>query len=149
MFFPQSSWPNRSSVAVALLVLASSTMLGARAQSLAGPIDSSSRWGSGWMDLAPPVDFQKGEKLKVQVGGTAKKVLVRLLPASASADSEAGVLGGAMDVPETRMLEVPLAQPHKQIKQISVHGGPNPWGKFPLGGGNGSATIVSVERVKP
>lgn len=50
------------------------------AETLAGAIGSSSQWGSGWLDLAPPVDFTKGERLKLLIGGTANKILVRLLP---------------------------------------------------------------------
>lgn len=119
------------------------------AETLAGAIGSSSQWGSGWLDLAPPVDFTKGDRLKLLIGGTANKILVRLLPKGASPDTSAGIVGGAIDVPKSRIVEVTLPQDRKQVIQISVHGGPNPWGKFPLGGGNGPATIESAERMKP
>jgi hypothetical protein len=119
------------------------------AQTLAGATGSSSQWGSGWLDLAPPVDFAKGEHLKLFIGGSAEKIIVRLLPKEASPDSSVGVIAGVVSVPKSRIVEVTVPENRKQVVQISVHGGPNPWGKFPLGGGNGPATIESAERVKP
>lgn len=119
------------------------------AQALTGLTGASSQWGSGWMLLRPPVDFQKGERLKIQLGGTAEKVLVRLLPKGASPDSDVGIVGDAISVPKSRVIEVTITEARKEIEQISVHGGPNPWGTFPLSPGNGPATIVSIERVKP
>lgn len=117
------------------------------AQTLAGATGSSSQWGSGWLVLAPPVDFARGEHLKLLIGGSADKILVRLLPRGASPDASVGVIG-VVNVPKSRIVEVILPEDRKQVIQISVHGGPNPWGKFPLGGGNGPATIESAERVK-
>jgi len=118
-------------------------------QTLAGAPGSSSQWGSGWLDLAPAVDFAKGEHLKLFVGGSADKILVRLLPKGASPDTSTGIIPGVVNVPKSRIVVVILPEDRKQVVQISVHGGPNPWGKFPLGGGNGPATIESAERVKP
>ena len=119
------------------------------AQALAGATGSSSQWGSGWLDLAPPVDFAKGEHLKLFIGGSADRIIIRLLPRGASPDTSAGIIAGVVNVPKSRIVEITLRENRKQIVQISVHGGPNPWGKFPLGGGNGPATIESAERVKP
>jgi hypothetical protein len=100
------------------------------------------------MILAPPMDFTKGDKLRVTVGGTAKKIVVRLLPKNQSPDSSAGVVGGPIDVPSTRVIEVILTGDRKQVAQISVHGGPNPCNEYDLGGNNGPATIKVVERTK-
>ena len=119
------------------------------AQTLAGATGSSSQWGSGWLDLAPPVDFAKGEHLKLLIGGSADKILVRLLPRGASPDMPVGIIGGAINVPKSRIVEVTIPEDRRQVIQISVHGGPNPWGEHPLGGGNGPATIESAERVRP
>lgn len=119
------------------------------AQTLAGATGSSSQWGTGWLDLAPAVDFAKGEHLKLFIGGSADKIIVRLLPKGASPDTSAGIIPGVVNVPKSRIVEITLPEDRKQVVQISVHGGPNPWGKFPLGGGNGPATIESAERVKP
>lgn len=118
------------------------------ADTLAGAIDSSPKWGSGWIDFAPPVDFMEGDHLKLFIGGSPDKIVVRLLPKSAAPDISAGVVGGATDVPKSRILEIVLPQDRKQVVQLSVHGGPNPWGKFPLGGGNGPATLESAGRIK-
>lgn len=119
------------------------------AESFAGVTGSSSQWGSGWMLFAPAVDFKKGDKLRIIIGGTAKKVVVRLLPKGRSPDTSVGVIGGPVIVPSTRVVEVTLSEDRKQVVQISVHGGVNPWNEFNLGGDNGSATIVSIERTVP
>ena len=138
-----------SSVIVLVILVLVMLPVPLRAESLAGATGSSSKWGSGWLDLAPPVDFAKGERLKLLIGGSAKKVLVRLLPQGAPPDTTAGLIGGAITVSQSRVVEIKLPEDRKQVVQISVHGGPNPWKQFPLGGGNGPATIVSVDRTKP
>lgn len=133
-----------------LAILITLVVLGAAsAENLSGVMGSSSQWGSGWIDLAPPVDFLKGDRLKILIGGSAEKILVRLLPKGAPPDTSRGIIGGAIIVLKSRVVEVTLPEDRKQVVQISVHGGPNPWGKFPLGGGNGAATIESVNRVTP
>ncbi|HXM24117.1 MAG TPA: hypothetical protein VN948_22875 [Terriglobales bacterium] len=139
-------WTIFISLAILFLIALPSTV---RAQTLAGVTGSSSQWGAGWLDLAPPIDFAKGEHLKLFIGGSADKILVRLLPKGASPDTSAGIIPGVVNVPKSRIVEVTIPENRKQVAQISVHGGPNPWGKFPLGGGNGPATIESAERVKP
>lgn len=115
---------------------------------LDGEIGSSSRWGSGWLDLATTTNFMRGDRLRLKIGGTADKILVRLLPKGGSPDSSVGIIGGAIIVPENRIVEVVLDTDRKEIIQISVHGGPNPWGKFPLGGGNGPATLETAELIR-
>ncbi len=107
---------------------------------LLGEIGSSPHWGSGWIDLEAPTDFLKGDRIRIKVGGSASKILVRLLPKGRSPDTSTGLIGGTITVPEDRIVEVILKYDRKGIIQISVHGGPNPWNK-PLGGGNGPATI--------
>ncbi|MDD5719232.1 MAG: hypothetical protein PHQ53_06055, partial [Candidatus Krumholzibacteria bacterium] len=114
---------------------------------LAGEIGSSSQWGSGWLDLAMVTDFTKGDVLRLRIGGSAKKVVVRLLPKTEPQETSAGIIGGAVVVPESRVVEVILDTDRKFIKQISVHGGTNPWGKFPLGSSNGPATLETAELV--
>jgi len=123
----------------------------ARAQSwqrLHGGIGSSSRWGSGWLDLAATTDFKKGDRLRLSIGGSATKVLIRLLSRGESPDDAVGIIG-EFSIPPSRNIEVTLKEDRKSVIQISVHGGPNPWGKFPLGGGNGPATLQSAERGSP
>ncbi len=122
---------------------------GTSIQILAGETGSSTRWGSGWLDLANITDFEAGDLLRLRIGGTANKVLVRLLPEGRFPDSSVGILGGPVTVPGNRIVEVVLDKERKGIIQISVHGGPNPWGKFPLGGGNGPATLEAAELVRP
>jgi len=116
--------------------------------SLSGKTDASSRWGSGWLDLETPTDFEKGDVLRLSIGGKAQKVLVRLLPQGRPPDSSTGILRRAIPVPNNRVVEVTISSDRKDIIQISVHGGSNPWGKFSLGPDNGSATIESAELIR-
>lgn len=114
---------------------------------LMGEIGSSPRWGSGWIDLEAPTDFLKGDRIRIKVGGSATKVLVRLLSRGQSPDTSAGRIGGTITVPEDRIIEVTLKYDRKEIIQVSVHGNPNPW-NIPLGGGNGPATIEEAEIIR-
>lgn len=114
---------------------------------LLGEIGSSPRWGSGWLDLEAPTDFLKGDRVRIKVGGSASKILVRLLSKGRSPDTSAGRIGGTITVPEDRIVEVTLKYDRKEIIQVSVHGGPNPW-NIPLGGGNGPATIEEGELIR-
>ncbi len=116
-------------------------------QPLLGEIGASPRWGSGWLDLAVPTDFLKGDRIRLKIGGSASKILVRLLPRGRSPDTSTGLIGGTITVPEDRIVEVTLKYDRREIIQISVHGGPNPWNR-PLGGGNGPATIEEAEVIR-
>lgn len=107
-----------------------------------GLTDESGEWGSGYIDLESMITLKKGTTLKVEVGGEAKKVLVRILVNGKSHDQAVGILG-KFDVPENRIVEVKLAQDFKNIKQISVHGSPKAW-SYSLGAANGNATLVSA-----
>jgi hypothetical protein len=84
--------------------------------------------------------------LKITVGGSAKKILVRLLKDGQSAEQPNGVLG-KYDVPSGRVLEVPIAAKKSGITQISVHGSPRAW-TYSLGASNGPATIEDIEYCK-
>lgn len=134
------------SLLVVISVIVSST-INLSAESLDGAIGSSSRWSVGWLDLEKITDFKKGDRLKITVGGTAKKILLRFLPKGADPNDPIGIDGGPRQVPNSRVIEVVVESDHKNIRQISVHGGPNPWGDFPLGQDNGAATIINAERL--
>ena len=116
----------------------------ARAETLDGEPGSSSRWGSGWIDLLPEVHLKRGDQLQLRVGGSAKKVLVRILRDLRMADEPVGVEGGVRDVPVNRIVKVVLERDYSAVRQISVHGGPRAW-SWSLGD-NGAATLVSVQR---
>lgn len=119
-----------------------------KTESLAGKVGSSSQWGSGWLVLNQPTDFKEGDCLKITLGGTAKKVMLRLLPKGEAPESSTGIVGGPLDIPQGRTIEVKLSESRLQVIQISVHGGPNPWGNYPLGDDNGPATIASASIVR-
>ena len=118
-------------------------------QLLSGETGVSSRWGSGWLDLDNPTDFKNKNKLRLTIGGTAKKIKVRLLPKGRSPDTTAGMLPAVFTVPDNRIVELKIQGERPQVVQISVHGGANPWGKYPLGGKNGPATLESAEIIQP
>jgi hypothetical protein len=118
------------------------------AETLKGEIGASSRWGSGWLDLSTMMDFQKGDKLKLHIGGTAKKILVRLLTRGKAPDSPSGIVGGALNVPANRIVELQLDSDYKNIIQISVHGHSRPWNLYDLGPQNGPATLLKCELIK-
>jgi hypothetical protein len=112
-------------------------------QKLVGTIGASPQWGSGWIDLSS-TELKAGNHLRLTIGGSAEKVLVRILRQGEPPDSASGILDQFV-VPEDRVIDVKLDQDFSGVRQISVHGGPNPWGQFPLGGGNGPATLMNAE----
>lgn len=118
---------------------------GAECTPLEGLIGASDEWGSGWIVLERLTDFPAKAELRFEVGGTAEKILVRLLRAGADPNTAAGELG-KYDVPGDRHLAVKLPSARREITQISVHGGPKPFGRS-LKPGNGGATIESVCRM--
>lgn len=104
----------------------------------------SKKHGSGWISFDQPKNLKAGDKLELFVGGTAEKVIVRLLPEGKSPDFPIGVLPEIFVVPDNRLLSVVLKENHAAVTHVSVHGGPNPWGKFSLGENNGPATLERI-----
>ncbi len=117
----------------------------AYSESLSGRLGSDAQRGRGWIDLDRPTDFKQGEALKLKVGLTATKVLVRLLKRGDDQNEDNGIDGGIVEVPKARTILITLREDHPSTIQISVNGGPNPWGYF-LGKDNGPATLESAER---
>ncbi len=114
---------------------------------LRGATGRSERWGSGWLELWNAADFGKGEMLRLHIGGTAKIIVIRLLSEGEDPSRPSGIYNGSVNVPQDRIVKIELQRHYKDVVQISVHGGSNPWGLFPLGGANGPAYIISAERV--
>ncbi len=133
---------------VTLLIGASTWSYAEDCQKVSGKPGASARWGSGWIDVPTTTEFRKGERLRISIGGAASNVLIRILRSGEAADDPTGIVG-EFTVPANRNVEVVLGEDLKRVKQISVHGGPNPWGRFPLGGGNGPATLKGVKRCTP
>ncbi len=121
---------------------------GAYSETLQGSIGSSMQWGSGWLNLAKHVNLQKGDKVRVIVGGDAEKVIVRFLQAGNDPSAPVGIKGGIITVPKSRMIELILQTDYNNVFQISVHGGPNPWGLYHLGDGNRSASLLQAELIR-
>lgn len=116
-------------------------------ETLQGRIGSAPQWGSGWIDLDEQIDLERGERLRLTIGGSARRILIRYLPEGVDPNSPRGIDGGARAVPNNGVVELTLEEGHNNVVQISVHGGPAPW-NIPLGGGNGPATLVRAERIK-
>jgi|GEM_PF-2716847 len=127
------------------LIMVSAVLFGStgtvKAETLQGKIGMSPKWGSGWIDLARVTDFRQGDRIKLTIGGSAEKIGVRLLPRGASPDTPTGLEACPVDVPADGLVTIVLKQDHQNIVQMSVHGGPNPWGICPLGEENGPATL--------
>ena len=120
--------------------------LNALAQSFDGSYGASRAWGSGWLDLRQPIELESGKCLRIEIGGTASKVVVRLLRRDDDPSRASGIVGGIHNVPESRKIDVQLLSQFPNIKQISVHGNPNAW-HFDLGGKNGPATLISATSI--
>jgi len=136
-----------SKVAVAALIALGASQP-ALAQTLRGATGSGTGtgWQASWIDLKPGASFKKGDILRIKVEGSAENLLVRLLPVTSQPSSSDGIEGGVRKVPANRMIDVKLERDHPNIKQISLHAGPEAWGR-PLGPNNASVRLVSVERV--
>ena len=116
--------------------------------SLQGTYGASMRWGSGWLDLNKAIDFKTGDKLILKIGGTAKTILLRLLPQGQTPDEPFGIVNGPIEVPPNRILEINLKEQKEKIVQISVHGGPHPW-HYSLGIANGPASLELIKLSRP
>jgi hypothetical protein len=128
---------------VGLLICAASF-----AQTLKGQTGSGSGagWQASWLDLSPDQSFKKGETLRLRVEGNAENFLFRLLPVTSQPSSSDGIEGSVRKMPKGGSLDIQLERDHPNVKQVSVHAGPEAWGR-PLGPNNGNVTLVSVERL--
>jgi len=128
------------------VVLVMTTVAGA--EQLTGKIGSASGqdWQSSWIDLTKATNFQRGERLKITLRGSAENLVVRLLPSGAHPSSSDGIVGDVRKMPKSGVLQVQLPEGRRNIVQISVHGGQKAW-DISLGSKNGPVTLVGVERV--
>lgn len=131
-----------------LVVAAIITASTGYAEDLAGTHGVSNRWGSGWINLQQTTDFSKGDRIRLKVGGSATRVLVRFLTDLELADEPLGIDGGVQNVPDSRVVDLTLTTSHPGTRQISVHGGHRAW-DWSLGGDNGPATLETAERLGP
>ncbi|MBN1573111.1 MAG: hypothetical protein JW984_07945 [Deltaproteobacteria bacterium] len=104
------------------------------------------QYGSGWCDLKPPINLAEETCLKLTIGGTATKVLVRLLKGGEDPNSAVGLIGDPITVPSNRIIIVKLKKAYLNVVQVSVHGNPSPFG-IDLGINNGPARLDMVEKV--
>ena len=122
---------------------------------LRGEIGSDARSSSAWISLPTSKDFRKGEKLRLILGTTAStrkkpatKVLIRFLREDDDENEPVGIITpNGISVPDDRVIEVAIPANFAKVRVISIHGGPNPWKRFPLGEDNGLPTLVRVELI--
>lgn len=140
----KSTLTKTASIVAVVLVLTT----GASAEQLTGKIGSASGpdWQSSWIDLTKAANFQRGEKLKITLRGSAENIVVRLLPSGAHPSSSDGIVGEVWKMPKDGILQVQLPEERRNVVQISVHGGQKAW-DISLGSRNGPVTLVGVERV--
>jgi len=135
--------------AIAVFALAAVLFCGTsiRAEQLMGKIGSAvgADWQSSWMDLSTMTTFKTGEKLIITTHGSAENIVVRLLPQGAHPTSSEGIIGSIIRVPKDGILRIELKETHKNVVQISIHGGQKAW-DFSLGDKNGPVNLVSIER---
>ena len=115
---------------------------------LEGQIGQAKRWSSDWVDLNKAMDFHNGDSLIVIVGGTADRIVLRLLSEGKDPNSPNGVVGRIHQVNANGEVHDGLSRDFHNVIQISVHGGENPWGVYPLGTGNGAAFIQKVTLIR-
>jgi len=136
---------------VYLLLVVFIAVLSIEGSVIGQPLDclfgSSSRWGSGWCDFEHPINLTEGTCLRLSIGGTANKILVRILRAGEDPNEPIGLLGNPITVPNNRKIIIRLERTYSNVVQISVHGGPQAW-HFNLGSNNGPATLLMVEQVE-
>ncbi len=122
---------------------------------IAGVYGESEQYNAGWLNPEVPQNFQRGDLLYLTIGGTAQNIVVQLLREGEPFGTPAGVLPGATPkvnnafrtyVPSNRIVRVRIDSEYSKIVQIVVHGGQHPFA-FPLGKGNGPATLLNAERV--
>ena len=120
-----------------------------------GVYGESQEYDAGWLNPEVPQNFQRGDLLYLTIGGTAKYIVVQLLPEGETFGTPAGVLPGTTPrvnnafktyVPSNRIVRIRIDSQHRKIVQIVVHGGQHPFA-FPVGKHNGPATLLNAERI--
>jgi hypothetical protein len=135
--------------AMAVLLISMLWITACHSEPLRGTVGSSSKFYSGWIDLQQLTDFHRDDILKITVDrripNPASEIYVRLLPKDGSADDDdegAGIYRVTGPV-----VEIKLDKDYSQIRQISIHGGPNPFGAHQLPPDNGRAKLISVDLI--
>ncbi len=113
-----------------------------RAEPLEGLVNASATWGSGWLDLGVVRTFNQGDVVRCLVGGSAKRVLFRLLRRGGDPESPAGLIPVILTLSPARMAQFVVPWRITDVAQLSVHGGRTPF-SIDLGIANGPATLVS------
>jgi hypothetical protein len=127
-----------------------------RTTDLPGEVGSDARSASTWIWLSSRWDLRKGQRLRLILGRpagprkkTAKKVVVRFLRDDDDESKPVGVITPTgISVPEDRVLDVAIPADFANVRVISIHGGENPWKRFPLGKNNGLPVLIRAELIE-
>lgn len=103
---------------------------------------------SSWLDFGPRAIKSGKEiwiKLRPSVGKRVRQIYVRLLEVGANAgDDKIGL--GIHDVHAVgEHIKIPVIEDHENIRQLSVHGGDNPFATQVLVPGNGCPILESAQ----
>jgi hypothetical protein len=134
----------RAIVATGLLLGATLMPSAALAEPLNCKFGSSAKWGSGSCSLKPAITLNKGQCVRVTVGGTAKQVILRVIRAGENPGKENTFLGEKVTLGPGRMVVVEVPKDLDKVKTINVHGGKRAWSVV-FDEGNGPATVEQVE----
>jgi hypothetical protein len=123
---------------------------------LQGEIKSDRRSSSSWIALSALRNFRQGQRLRFKLSGSAgarsrppKQVVIRLLRDDDDESKPIGIITpNGISVPENGVVDLALPADFPKVRVISVHGGPNPWERFPFGGRNGSPRLVTAEVIE-
>jgi hypothetical protein len=126
-------------------------------RNLRGEVASDARPEASWVDLAHSREFSMGDRLRLILGEPlgaqrqpARKILVRFLCDGDDPSEPVGILvRQGFLVPEDGILDISVPESFSDVCCISIHGGENPWKKFPLGKDNGTPSFVRVATLEP
>lgn len=115
-----------------------------------GVIGRNPQYKSGWIELKNPRSFRPDDKIKLEIGGDANRILVRFLHRDGDPNSLSSSNWQVASIPPAnRKIEVIIDGKYPDIEQISVHGGADPFGMgFNFPENNGDATLLKAWECK-
>src|SRR5205085_1993944 len=111
-------------------------------------IVNNSTFCSSWIDFDPPIEFKRDQNISITLDRSGpnptRRIYVRLMPANSSPDSD-NIGISTLDITGT-VVNIKLLRDYKNIKQLSIHGGTNPFGggKHPLPSNAGTSCPIII-----
>jgi hypothetical protein len=141
-----------SSASTALLALYCCCIVATRlgAEPLGDDPTSDAGFCSSWLDFSPSIDFKKDQEISITLDRSGpnptKRIYVRLVPENGSFNSDK--IGISTVTINDAVVKIKLAKDYLHIKQLSIHGGINPFGGHPMpsNAGTDCPIMLSAER---